>query len=609
MTFSKKIFIAVFFSTFAIGSLLVWTAHRYVSQRSEDEFISRYTAFTRVLADTLGRLDVSTEALMRNAAKVVAARDAEKGLLSTRELKEMRGDLGITHIFVLDRDGRFIRSTNESPHLIPNLYSFCDEYRGVIDGTYDQDATPIIKPQPEPKPYKFLFVPSADRKRIIEVGVRVDSIAKTLMEAIKADANVKTMFLYSPDGTAFGRYTADLVAFDERKAQFPANLNSMIQDPEHFRFFAKVTSSHPKCCQCDKSGTSRNGEYYYVLENAVSKAELRVVQARTSKTFGWMMLGNILLSFILGRVMSRKLVRNIEQAAGRVREIKNRGDSSGRIQLQGKDEVAFLTNEFDHLLDTIEESQAKILEAEKIESKVQLARVVAHNIRSPVIAIEMLLPAMVTVPEKMKNILRNSVKEIKHLSERLSNQSDSMIVATENVVDSGLVYLPTLLDELVKRKQVEYSKNRMVKIKLAVQEGLKATFVKADGTELSSIFSNLVNNAVESYGGKGGDIEIDLHADGDDLLVCVADNGAGIPQEYLADLGQRSITFKGSKSRGLGLVHAFKTVASWGGKIQIKSEIGVGTAIIVRLPKYQRPASENLLPELAGDVGSSTLRS
>lgn len=72
MTIAKKIFIAVFLSTLAVGSILIWSAYKYTISRSEEDFVSRYKVLSRVLADTLTRLDVSTEALMLNAAKVVS---------------------------------------------------------------------------------------------------------------------------------------------------------------------------------------------------------------------------------------------------------------------------------------------------------------------------------------------------------------------------------------------------------------------------------------------------------------------------------------------------------------------------------------------------------
>ena len=216
MTFAKKIFIAVFLSTLMVGSILIWAAYKYTVNRSEEDFVARYQVFSKVLADTLNRLDTSTEALMLNAAKVVAEHDEKHGLLSTEKLRTLQSELGITHLFMIDRTGKFTRSTNDDPAGIPNLFSFCENYQKLITGGLDVEATPIIKPNPEPKPFKFLSIPNKDRSRIVEVGVRVDFITKTLAEAIKSDVNVVSMSLYAPDGTPFGTYSDQNVAFETK---------------------------------------------------------------------------------------------------------------------------------------------------------------------------------------------------------------------------------------------------------------------------------------------------------------------------------------------------------------------------------------------------------
>ena len=567
MRFERKIFIAVFLSILLVGSLLTWAAYRYSSDRSREEFTSRYSVFTRVLADALTRLDTSTEALMLNAAHVVAARDAEKGLLSTEELKEMRSELGVTHIFMVDKTGKFIRSTNEDPSLIPNLYSFCDDYRGIVSGSYNKDATPIIKPKPEPKPYKFLFIPNVTRERIVEIGVRVDSIAKTLVEALKADKNVMSMRLYSPDGTSFGIFSSKNVVFDDAKVQLPENLNTIRDDAQSTHFFSKVTSSHPRCCQCDRSGTSKNGEYYYVLESSVSKNELNAVQARMQWTFALLALGNLLLSFLAAKLLSRRLVKNIRAAVGRVRSIKESGNLNERIRLNGHDEVAFLTKEFDHLLDALEKSQKRLVEAEKAESKIQLARIVAHNIRSPIFAIEMMIPQMLSIPERTRRVLTNSVREIKQLAEKLRNKPDDVVVEQNQLAQiDELLFLPALLEDVASQKQIEYSHRGTIQICFRNDAKGSEAFVKANGMELRSVISNLVNNAVEACTDGDGKITIRLSTSANGCEISLEDNGCGIPAEYLADLGRKQITFKGGHGRGLGLTHAVQSVESWGGQ-------------------------------------------
>lgn len=586
MTFAKKIFIAVFVSTSVLGTILIWSGYRYTVTRSEKEFISRYEVFTKTLGNTLTRLDTNTEALMLNAAKVVVERDEKKGLLSLESLDRLKSELGITHLFMIDKTGKFVRSTNDDTERIPNLFSFCEDYKRLVTGDSIVEATPIVKPNPEPKPYKFLLIPNHDRSRIVEVGVRVDFIANTLTEAIKSDKSIESMSLFAPDGSPFGKFSQQEVVFDENTVALPESFIKPMVEKDFVRFFTKVKSAHPHCCQCDKAGTSKNGEYYYVLENKVSKAELKALLAKASVLFMLVSFGNCLLAWILARLLSRRLVRHIETAVERVRIIKKEGNLTNRISLQSSDEISFLTHEFDRLLDSLEESQNKLVKAEKIHSKVELAKIVAHNIKSPALAIEMMIPGLVTVPERMKRVLKNAVVEIKQLSEKLKTQADSMTTVSKQELDTDLVFLPIFLDDLVRQKSLELSAKEKGLLKFEHKGETENLFVKVSSIELKAVLSNLINNASESYGSSGGEVLVRLTASVEKCFIEVIDYGAGIPPEYLKNIGLKKITFKGDIHRGLGLTHAFKFVESCGGQIRIASAMREGTSVEVSFPLF-----------------------
>jgi signal transduction histidine kinase len=576
MRFSLKIFISIFGATLILGTTFVWVGYRHVSDQTREEFISRYEVFSKVMGDTLTRLDKNTEDLMLNAAKVVAARDAVHGLLSTETLKAMRSELNMTHIFMTDNQGKFIRSTNEDPKLIPNAFSFCPAYQNMALGKSNLEATPIVVPRPEPKPYKFLFLPTADRKRLIEVGVRVDFSAKTLSEALGSDENIISMSLYDPVGGSLGRFTSKEVDFNVAKKELPSQFPKVIEANDAFHFFTKVMSSHPKCCQCEVSGTSKAGEYYYVLESEVSKKELTAMMARTRDLFVALAVGNLILAFLIGRFLALRLVRNIEVAVAKVRSVKRSGDLKSRLHIEGKDEVAFLTKEFDRLLDSLEESQKKVVESEKLESKVQLAKEVAHNIRSPVVALEMMLPRLMNLPEKTQKIFKDTAREIKALSERLSKQADSLTQKP-----GAEVLISNLIQDEVRQKQIEFSGNKNIQFSVQIAAESKNSTLTVDPTDLRAIISNLINNAAESYPDQKGLISVELRSERNNPVITIEDNGMGIPTEILEQLGSVEITYGKVGGKGIGLVHASRTIKSWGGSLKIISTIGRGTQISI----------------------------
>lgn len=187
MKFANKVFLFAFLMAAALSLGVTWTSRTYMKQNAKATYVSKYSLLLETVAHTLNQLELNAEAFMYSAGKVVALEDDRSGLLSLDRLKQLRDELRITHIFVIDPKGNFIRSTNEDPSLIPNLYSFCSEYGGLFTGKAQSMVTPIIPPKPEPKPYKFLTQPNLNRTRLIHVGLRVDFIAGTLSKALQAD--------------------------------------------------------------------------------------------------------------------------------------------------------------------------------------------------------------------------------------------------------------------------------------------------------------------------------------------------------------------------------------------------------------------------------------
>lgn len=588
MSFARKVFISVFVTTVVLGLVLLWVSYNYVFQQTTDSFLSRYASFSQILGGTLNQLDHSTEAIMLNAAKVVAAKDAELGLLSNEKLHHLKSEINVTHIFVTDKQGKFIRSTNEDAQLIPNAFSFCPRYQNLISGQSDVEATPVVHPNPEPKPYKFLFVPSYDRQRLIEVGVRVDFIGKTLTEAMRSDSNLLSMSLYSPNGVAFGKFEPNGVIFNGDEIKLPDDLPQITESKSSFSFLTKVKSSHPQCCQCDVSKTSRNGEYYYVLSTEISKKELMATLATTRLAFSIIALAYIVLTFGFSRTITRQLVQNIETAAGKVRAIRETGNLKDRIKLGGDDEVSYLTNEFDRLLDSLNESQQKIIEAEMIQAKVQLARDVAHNIKSPIIAIEMMLPMLSRFPERIQKVFRDSVKEIKELTERLTRRADALTGQIHGESQSlQIVCLQNIVEDEVHKKQVEYLACFNTDILFQTTIANSSLFISVDPIEFRAVLSNLINNAIQSYDFAGGTVVVTVNSSEKECTITIKDHGRGISKHVLNNLGKNEISEGKTDGRGLGLSHAYRVISSWNGNIAMDSPSGNGTCVTVCLPLYQ----------------------
>lgn len=106
---------------------------------------------------------------------------------------------------------------------------------------------------------------------------------------------------------------------------------------------------------------------------------------------------------------------------------------------------------------------------------------------------------------------------------------------------------------------------------------------------LSQVVMNLIVNATIHAFGPVGDRRIDIAAEESDqkILITIADNGMGMPDDVVAKVFTPFFTTKRSSGgSGLGLFSAKRTAESvLGGRLTFKSEIGKGTAFTLELPR------------------------
>ena len=112
--------------------------------------------------------------------------------------------------------------------------------------------------------------------------------------------------------------------------------------------------------------------------------------------------------------------------------------------------------------------------------------------------------------------------------------------------------------------------------------------VEGDDHNLYECFNNIIGNAVH-YNKQGGNIKVTLSQDETDAIVSVEDSGIGIAEEHLPYICERFYRVDKSRSKqtggtGLGLSIVKHIVALYGGTLDIKSEVGRGTTVTVKLP-------------------------
>ena len=130
------------------------------------------------------------------------------------------------------------------------------------------------------------------------------------------------------------------------------------------------------------------------------------------------------------------------------------------------------------------------------------------------------------------------------------------------------------------------AKYNSVTLETDLQDGLP--FIRISPAELQQVMLNLINNAIDAMEKSGGHIRIETkisHIEKEHVVVAVEDDGPGIPRENLERIFDPFFTTKPvGKGTGLGLSICYGIIRKMGGKIDVHSEVGVGSRFRIWIP-------------------------
>ncbi|MEM7762051.1 MAG: HAMP domain-containing sensor histidine kinase [Cyanobacteria bacterium P01_A01_bin.40] len=228
-----------------------------------------------------------------------------------------------------------------------------------------------------------------------------------------------------------------------------------------------------------------------------------------------------------------------------------------------------------------------------LESYEQLKRFAAdasHELGGPLTKISFASEMLLSDPEqfnqptaqKKVKIIKSGAEQMKRLLEDLLFLARTDVISPLVQPREAIIFLEELLQQLVVHFQAVAQKQK-IKFETDLAEGLK---VAGDGSQLSRLFSNLINNAFK-YTERGGKITLSLRAINQQAVVSIADTGIGISAKYLPYVFQRfwrADQVNQQEGLGLGLAIAQTIAQQHGGKITVTSELEVGTCFKVYLP-------------------------
>lgn len=254
---------------------------------------------------------------------------------------------------------------------------------------------------------------------------------------------------------------------------------------------------------------------------------------------------------------------------------------------------SFQLKELDKIAGTINKLFEAVKKSAQIKAELGLAKQVAHDIRSPLSALNMIGGQIKEIPEDKRLIIRSAVQRINDIANQLLQKGQALEsnISACPIKRATSELLPALVEILVSEKRTQYRDLIKVDIETDLRQSYGA-FVQIDVTEFKRALSNIINNSVEAFDDNEGQIIVAVRSYVGKSVVIVQDNGKGIPDSLLHKLGEAGVTSgkDGNQSgSGLGIYQAKKAVEGSGGSMSIQSRIGVGTIITMSFPMANTP--------------------
>lgn len=249
-------------------------------------------------------------------------------------------------------------------------------------------------------------------------------------------------------------------------------------------------------------------------------------------------------------------------------------------------------DEIKHLGTVLQQMNVAIQKQAYSEAKVRAAKQVAHDIRSPLASLNLLLSHISTLPDEQRTLMRSAIRRITDIANSLYStcQKGRNDICGDDLAEG--VMLSSLIDALVSEKRVQL-KNKSNIIIDANLEAAYGLFVKIDSVEFKRVLSNLINNSVEAFGDKAHAVHLVVTKVNEFIQITIQDDGKGMPAEVLNKVGQYGFSYgkvtTANSGSGLGIFHAIKTINNFGGSFDIVSTENVGTTVTIKLLSSEVP--------------------
>ena len=326
-----------------------------------------------------------------------------------------------------------------------------------------------------------------------------------------------------------------------------------------------------------------NGQEYYIYVQKDTSGQKSAIANSAILILGCVFLTGSIVFLVIADIIVKPLTR----LTNAIKELSN-GNYNVRVDNVGQDEISKLNQGFNQMARQL---------AKQDETRQKFISDISHEFQTPLTSIQGFANILKEedLPKEQRVKYANIIL---YNSNRLSSLAKNMLQLT--LLDREEIELELTNYSLVEQmnRVISTQENQAMEknIEIVFEMPKKEIFIEGDEQRLEQVWTNIISNAIK-YTNEGGLITITMKKNSKDIEISIEDTGIGMSKEVVSHIFERF--YREDKARnvegnGLGLAIVKSIVDLHHGKIDILSQVDVGTNFIVRLPIEKQKLIERL---------------
>lgn len=326
-----------------------------------------------------------------------------------------------------------------------------------------------------------------------------------------------------------------------------------------------------------------NGQEYYIYVQKDTSGQKSAIANSAILILGCVFLTGSIVFLVIADIIVKPLTR----LTNAIKELSNE-NYNVRVDNVGQDEISKLNQGFNQMARQL---------AKQDETRQKFISDISHEFQTPLTSIQGFANILKEedLPKEQRVKYANIIL---YNSKRLSSLAKNMLQLT--LLDREEIELELTNYSLVEQmnRVISTQENQAMEknIEIVFEMPKKEIFIEGDEQRLEQVWTNIISNAIK-YTNEGGLITITMKKNSKDIEISIEDTGIGMSKEVVSHIFERF--YREDKARnvegnGLGLAIVKSIVDLHHGKIDILSQVDVGTNFIVRLPIEKQKLIERL---------------